>query len=338
SDLTVWHHTYGITGQNGNANNISLVILSKHYSFKGNTMVQVVKVAVPVPLRQLFDYLPPVGELPPVGSRCEITFGRRRLIGMVWGHGEAQVAPHVLKPITRSLDSASILPADLLELCRKAAVYYHHPIGEVIATALPASLRKGETAAIQGELIWRITATGKHADANNLTRAPRQKEALLCLQQHPNGLSRPALTSFDIRTQALNALEKKGWAELVEQAPSSSLWQHQPPLSEAPLVANEEQAIAIDAINKAGEFIPFLLDGITGSGKTEVYLQTIAKRLEAGQQVLVLVPEIGLTPQTIQRFKPRFSVPIHVLHSGLTDKERLHSWQMAAEGQAAIII
>lgn len=301
-------------------------------------MVQVLKVAVPVPLRQLFDYLPKKGELPPIGGRCEITFGRRKLIGVAWEFGEAQVAEHTLKPITRSLDNAPILSKDLLELCRKAAAYYHHPIGEVIATALPASLRKGETATIQGELIWRITAKGTHAQADNLTRAPRQKEALLCLQQHPSGLSRPALTSFDIRTQALNALAKKGWAELVEQAPSVSSWQQQSPLSEAPLVANQEQNVAITAINNTTSFTPFLLDGITGSGKTEVYLQTIAERLMAKQQVLVLVPEIGLTPQTIQRFKQRFSVPIHVLHSGLTDKERLHSWQMAAEGQAAIII
>src|SRR5699024_12238592 len=104
----------------------------------------------------------------------------------------------------------------LLELCRKAAAYYHPPMGEVIATALRANLRTGETATIPGELIWRITAKGKHAQADNLTRAPRQKEALRCLQQHPNGLSRPALTSFDIRTQALNALAKKGWAGLVD--------------------------------------------------------------------------------------------------------------------------
>lgn len=301
-------------------------------------MAQVLKIAVPVPLRQLFDYLPQGGHFPPVGSRCEIMFGRRRLIGIVWGHGESEVASKALKPIVSCLDQASILPPDLLELCRKAAAYYHHPIGEVIATALPASLRKGDTANIQGELIWRITAKGKHAEADNLTRAPRQKEALLFLQQHPKGLSRPAITSFDIRTQALNALEKKGWAELVEQAPSSSVWQQGSPLSEAPLIANEEQGVAINAINQTHAFTPFLLDGITGSGKTEVYLQTIAQRLQNKQQVLVLVPEIGLTPQTIQRFKQRFNVPIHVLHSGLTDKERLHSWQMAAEGQAAIII
>lgn len=301
-------------------------------------MVQVLKVAVPVPLRQLFDYLPTNNELPPIGSRCEVLFGRRRLIGIVWGYGEAEIAQHAIKPIERSLESTPLLPPDLLELCRKSAAYYHHPIGEVISTALPASLRKGDSAMASGELIWRLTAKGKHADANNLTRAPRQQEALLCLQQHPQGLSRPALTSFDINSQALNALEKKGWAELIEVTPQITQWQQQSPLREPPLTANDEQTQAINTLNQATNFTPFLLDGITGSGKTEVYLQAIAKRLQAGQQVLVLVPEIGLTPQTIQRFKQRFSVPIQVLHSGLTDRERLQAWQMAATGQTAIII
>lgn len=301
-------------------------------------MVQVLKVAVPVPLRQLFDYLPANNQLPPIGSRCEVLFGRRRLIGMVWEYGEAEVAQHTLKPIERSLENTPLLPPDLLALCRKSSAYYHHPIGEVISTVLPASLRKGESAIARGELIWRLTAKGKHADASLLTRAPRQQEALLCLQQHPQGLSRPALTSFDINSQALNALEKKGWAELIELTPQITQWQQQPLMREPHLAANNEQARAISAIDQATHFTSFLLDGITGSGKTEVYLQTIAKRLHAGQQVLVLVPEIGLTPQTIQRFKQRFNVPIQVLHSGLTDRERLQAWQMAAAGQAAIII
>lgn len=301
-------------------------------------MAQVLKVAVPVPLRQLFDYLPQGQGLPPVGSRCEVMFGRRLLIGIVWEHGQPQVPLASIKPVIRQIDTAPLLPPDLLNLCRKAAAYYHHPIGEVLATALPASLRKGESATLRGELIWRLTHKGQHADPAHLARAPRQQEALQYLQQHPNGLSRLALTAFDIRTQALNALEKKGWVEQVEQLPAQSHWHHTSPLGEAPLVANAEQTVAINAINQARNFTPFLLDGITGSGKTEVYLQAIETRLKEQQQVLVLVPEIGLTPQTIQRFKQRFTVPIHVLHSGLTDKERLHAWQMAAEGHAAIII
>lgn len=301
-------------------------------------MGQVLKVAIPVPLRQLFDYLPKGSTLPAIGSRCEVQFGRRRLIGIVWGYGEPSVALNTIRPILRSLDEHSVLPEDLLTLCQKAAQYYHHPIGEVLQAALPTNLRKGESAQHEGQLIWRMTPAGKHAEVEGLNRAPRQKEALLCLQQHPKGLSRPALTSLDISSQALNALAKKGWAELVAQPLSAATWQHSPVLGEAPLTANPEQLAAIDALNSDDSFNTYLLDGVTGSGKTEVYLQAMAKRLEEGKQILMLVPEIGLTPQTIQRFKKRFNVPIHVLHSGLTDKERLHAWQMASEGQAAIII
>lgn len=301
-------------------------------------MGQVLKVAVPVPLRQLFDYLPKGPHLPCIGSRCEVQFGRRRLIGVVWEHGTASVAANTIRPILRSLDEKSVLPPDLLTLCEKAAQYYHHPIGEVLQTALPASLRKGESATYEGELVWRITAAGGHADLDGLNRAPRQKEALLCLQQHNQGLSRPALTSLDISSQALNALAKKGWVELISQPLATATWQNNPVLGEAPLTANAEQQAAIDTLLAAKGFNTHLLDGVTGSGKTEVYLQVMAKHLSAGKQVLMLIPEIGLTPQTIQRFKKRFNVPIHVLHSGLTDKERLYAWQMAADGQAAIII
>jgi len=301
-------------------------------------MGQVVKVAVPVPLRQLFDYLPTGPHLPAIGSRCEVQFSRRRLIDVVWAHGEASVAASTIRPILRQLDEQAILPPDLLTLCKKAAQYYHHPVGEVLQTALPASLRKGHSGTHEGELIWRITAAGHHADIDGLTRAPRQQEALICLKQHQQGLSRPALTSLNISSQALNALAKKGWAELVNLPLTATPWQERPFLGEAPLTPNAEQQAAIDALLGEDHFNTYLLDGVTGSGKTEVYLQVMAKHLGAGQQVLMLVPEIGLTPQTIQRFKQRFNVPIHVLHSGLTDKERLYAWQMAAEGQAAIII
>lgn len=301
-------------------------------------MAQVLKVAVPVPLRQLFDYFPLPGSQAAIGSRCEIMFGRRKVIGVVWGYGEPSVNTASIKPIIRLLDDHPIIPPDILELCQKAAIYYHHPIGEVIQAALPTLLRKGDKSELEGELIWQLTAAGKHAQSDALNRAPRQQEALKCLQNHPKGLTRPALTSLEISSQALNALAKKGWAQLTNQPIQAAVWAEHNCLSEPPLVANEEQQAAIEVINNATNFQTFLLDGVTGSGKTEVYLQAMQACLTQGQQVLVLVPEIGLTPQTIQRFKQRFNVPINVLHSGLTDKERLQVWKMANAGHSAIII
>ena len=134
-----------------------------------------------------------------------------------------------------------------------------------------------------------------------------------------------------VARQPLKALEKKGWVRLITQMPE----ENQPAslLRETPLTPETEQAAAIHALQKAEGFTPFLLDGVTGSGKTEVYLQAMEKMLARGKQVLVLVPEIGLTPQTIQRFRSRFAVPVTVMHSGLTDRERLQAWVEARDGR-----
>ena len=297
----------------------------------------VLQVAVPAPLRQLFDYLPAGGPLPEVGCRCEVDFAGRRLIGMVLGHGQGD-GKHRLKPIRKVLDESPVLDADLLELCRRAASYYHHPIGEVIHTALPVLLRQGEPAELTGSMVWCLTARGRFAEPMALKRAPRQQQALELLAEHPKGLSGTMLASLGVSRQPLSALEKKGWLELVSETPAAPPEAGSNPLAEVPLQANAEQDAAIRAIGAARGFAPWLLDGVTGSGKTEVYLQAMTEHLRAGRQVLMLVPEIGLTPQTLRRFRNRFSVPLTLLHSGLTDRERLQAWLDAREGRARIII
>jgi primosomal protein N' (replication factor Y) (superfamily II helicase) len=297
----------------------------------------VLKVAIPAPLRQLFDYLPPKGRpLPEPGCRCEVPFGNRTLVGVVWGHEHTELAAGKLKPVKRVLDDHPIVDADLLTLCDHAAAYYHHPIGDVVATALPVLLRQGSEALLPGRLEWQLTAQGRFAEPAALARAPRQQQALALLQQHPAGLPADMLAGLDIPRSALLALEKKGWVVLHEVAAS-------PPtarslMAEVPPTPGTEQHAAIKAIQASAGFTPFLLDGITGSGKTEVYLQAMEPVLRAGKQVLVLVPEIGLTPQTVRRFEKRFNVPVVSLHSGLTDRERLHGWLRARRGEAGIIL
>ena len=300
-----------------------------------------IRVAVPVPLRQLFDYLPVAGPLPEPGCRCEIDFGNRRLTGMVWEvvpPGDSDHDPRKLRPLRQVIDDQPVLDSDLRELCQRAAQYYQHPIGEVLQTALPVLLRQNAPAERQGELVWRLTARGRFADPAQLARAPRQQQALVTLAEHPRGLSRPMLTSLGLTSPPLRALEKKGWAELVQEQPAELTDRTANPLAEPHLAATPEQDAAIRAINASQHFAPFLLDGVTGSGKTEVYLQAMAHQLAAGRQVLVLVPEIGLTPQTIRRFRTRFSVPVTVLHSGLSDRERLKAWCDARDGQARIVL
>lgn len=300
-----------------------------------------IRVAVPVPLRRLFDYLPAGGPLPAPGCRCEVAFGNRRLIGVVWeiaAPGDTDQPLNKLRPIERVLDSRPVLDSDLRELCQRAATYYQHPIGEVLQTALPVLLRQDTPADRPGELVWRLTARGRFADPAQLSRAPRQQQALTILAEHPHGLSRPMLTSLGLTSPPLRALEKKGWAELVLDEPTPLPPTSQSPLAEPPLTATPEQDAAIRAIIASEGFAPFLLDGVTGSGKTEVYLQAMAHQLAHGRQVLVLVPEIGLTPQTIRRFRSRFSVPVTVLHSGLSDRERFKAWCDARDGQARIVL
>ena len=297
----------------------------------------VLKIAVPVPLRQLFDYLPPRGAaLPAPGCRCEVPFGNRTLVGVVWGHEQAEVASGKLKAVRRILDDQPLLDEDLLALCDHAASYYHHPIGEVVATILPALLRQGGEALLPGRLEWQLTPQGRFAEVGALARAPRQQQALALLQQHPAGLPADMLAGLDIQRSALTALEKKGWVVLREVAAPAPTPRSL--MAEVPPTPGTEQLAAIKAIQGSEGFTPFLLDGITGSGKTEVYLQAMAPLLAADRQVLVLVPEIGLTPQTVRRFEKRFNVPVISLHSGLTDRERLHGWLRARRGEAAIIL
>ncbi len=297
----------------------------------------VIKVAVPVPLRRLFDYLPARGgALPVPGCRVEVEFGKRTLTGIVVDTGQPAQPDQTLKSIKRSLDDSPIIDGELLALCQRVADYYHHPLGEVLATALPTLLRQGDDARVRGELFWCLTERGQYAEADALSRAPRQQQALTLLKQHRLGVPMAMLTALDIPRSALQALEKKGWAELRELVPEPARAEQL--LGELPLPASVEQQAAIKAIAAASGFTPFLLDGITGSGKTEVYLQAMEPLLAAGKQVLVLVPEIGLTPQTVRRFEKRFNVPVESLHSGLTDKERLHGWVRSRDGEARIIL
>ncbi len=296
----------------------------------------VIQVALPVPLPGCFDYRLPAGTaLPPQGARVRVPFGRRTLIGVV--HGQQPSDLKKLKAVEQVLDDDSVIDPPLYALCERAARYYHHPLGEVLGFVLPALLRQGQPARAGGEVRWRLTDRGRHVDPQRLQRAPRQQQALTLLLEHPKGLTPAMLEALSVSRPALQALRDKEWVERVDLDIAAP-----PPvkevLAEPALRANQEQRAAIQAINDRQGFHPFLLDGVTGSGKTEVYLQAMAPVLAAGKQVLMLVPEIGLTPQTLRRFRQRFAVPVTVLHSGLTDRERLEAWLAAREGRARIII
>ena len=192
---------------------------------------------------------------------------------------------------------------------------------------LPALLRGGKTPEAKSLRRWRMTPQGATIAPDSLTRAPRQTALMRLLHAHPEGLSSAQFPEHPGDWQdTLRALIKKGWVQIDEAVDAG----YTPQSREQPMMLNPPQQEAVTAAcNALGNFQAFLLDGVTGSGKTEVYLQIIEKTLTCGLQALVLVPEIGLTPQLIERFQRRFNLPLAVLHSGMSDRERLSAWVMA---------
>jgi len=297
----------------------------------------VLQVALPGPLPAPLDYLPPAQGVAPVGARVRVPLGRRRVVGVVSGHISASAVPRErLRKVEAALDTEPLLDAELLDLLRWAAHYYHHPLGDCIATALPARLRQGAAAAPGEERLWQLTEAGAAAKPASLwRRAPRQ--SLLLAELQAAGALRPAqLPGIDGDARgALERLAARGWAEAVARRDYGLI----PAEADAPAPPlNHEQAEAAASIAGVSGFAALLLDGITGSGKTEVYLDAIGRTLAQGRQALVIVPEIGLTPQLLARFRQRLQGRIAVLHSGLADGERLDAWLAARAGLADVIV
>jgi primosomal protein N' (replication factor Y) len=296
----------------------------------------ILRIALPLPKRQLFDYLC-TGDTPAIGVRVCVPFGPRKLIGVVWEISEtSKWNADKLKSVESVLDTSPIFDSSLILLCSWLAKYYKHPIGDVVQTAMPVGLRKGASSLVKQIEYWALSAKGQEVDLSSLSRAPKQ-QALVEALKVQNLLKTKVRSDFG--ASAIKALNEKGVIGSIEQVPNDdSSWQQTLIVQDKP-EANIEQAIAISCIEaKLNQYSCFLLDGITGSGKTEVYLQAIEPVLQQGQQVLILVPEIGLTPQTVFRFKHRFGIDVGVLHSGLNNTERLQVWQQSRAGQIGIVI
>ncbi len=294
-------------------------------------------VALPVPLDRTFDYIIKPGQTPAIGGRVKVPFGRQRLIGIVVKlSNESEFDREKLKGIDAVLDNASLWPAHLYKLLNWSSTYYQYPLGDTLANAMPAWLRKGREASFAALKAWQITELGKNQDLNKLTRAPKQAKALNLVRHQQ--CSHEQMLEDEITAATLKAVADKGWIEEISLAPKPTNWHRNVEITQEKPQLNEEQAIAIATVNSNPEFGCYLLDGVTGSGKTEVYLQLLEPILKSGRQALILVPEIGLTPQTINRFKRRFNVPVDMIHSALNDTERLNAWLAARDNHAGIII
>ena len=296
------------------------------------------QVAIPSPLRRIFDYLiPEKMPVPQAGCRVVVPFGRRVVTGIVVTCGaESALPPDSLKPVSEVLDDKPLIPEYLFQFYLWAAQYYQHPLGDALSSMLPIALRSGEILQPPGETRWRLSTLGKGLPETALSRAPRQQQLLQLLQQQ-GSVSKTMLDEQGIQTSIVRELEKKSLIETFHKPVEKGLPADVSLLVEKPLELNAEQQAALDSVTP-GKFQCTLLQGETGSGKTEVYLQLIEKIIERGQQAIVLVPEINLTPQTLARFSQRFNCTIAAMHSGLTDRERLQAWQLAREGLASIVI
>ena len=292
------------------------------------------KVALPVPLSRLFDYLPgdPAANVG-IGSRVLVPFGRSRHVGVVVECGPPDVEIEKLKPVIQVLDAEPSLPPDIVSLLKWASGYYHCPIGEVFATALPIALRKAGHAEPKPSYNYRITKSGGELAADALNRAPVQSRLLQFIKDSDSAVTGGECRLFDERWSVpMKQLLKKGLVEQVtEDYPAL------PPAATREL--NAEQRAATEAvIGEFGAYHGALLHGITGSGKTEVYIELVREQLHRGGQSFILLPEIGLTPQLLSRFRSALQCHVEVLHSGLNASERLLAWRAAASGEARVLI
>ncbi len=312
----------------------------------------ILRVAVAVPIYRLFDYLAPEAvdreNLIP-GLRLEVPFGKSKKVAyLIEVTKNSNVAFSQLKTITNIIDDAPLLCTQDIRLLRWTSDYYHHPLGEVMETAFPLTLRRGQSATLENEeKYYALTKLGEIEAIEQLKRSPKQQKLFAYFQQSkPSCLSEIGLNQLGFNWRSpIKALIDK---QLIQANP--------PPKINSSLVANEkanlealgcsksftlstEQQSAVNAVTSSlDSFKVFLLEGVTGSGKTEVYMQIIRSVLARGQQVLVLVPEINLTPQLVERFEQRFSVAIAISHSGLTDKQRHAAWLKTQQGTSAILL
>jgi primosomal protein N' (replication factor Y) len=292
------------------------------------------KVALDTPLDRLFDYLALDATSGDIGRRVEAPFGNRILVGVLLAlSNKTEVALENLKPLHAIDRFSPPLPPDLLDLARFVADYYHHPLGAVLATMLPPALRRTEQRA--------RPANASMAAAYRLTDLGRAAVAQVPARHRARKVLAEKLLNGELETQGLAASARallRDWLEQGWIAPTGLAVDV--PASDAEPQLTDEQTAVLSTLRDTGDsFHACLLHGVTGSGKTEVYLQRVADMLAHGRQVLVLVPEIHLTPQLMARFASRFpGCKLIGLHSNLAEGERRTAWLQALQGQADIVL
>ncbi len=294
--------------------------------------MSIVRIALDIPLPTLFDYS--VDEAVPKGGRVLVQFGHRQMVGIVIECVEqSSLEADRIKPVLRVLNDSAPLSAKLLDLLKFCSDYYHYPVGQTVHSALPAMLRSDKSVAAKPALYYRLSAT-------NRAELPRRKvvaaQILERLAQQPCSLAQLKAISASAAAQ-LKWLEAEGYVEAFEAiSPPTAAAAHV--FANAHRLTSEQQEV-VDTVAATTGYGCYLLHGITGSGKTEVYVHLIDRALQRAEQVLLLVPEINLTPQLEHYFLSRFpDAELVSLHSGLTEKERMRNWQQVQCGRALIVL
>ncbi len=298
-------------------------------------MNAIVQICIPNTFRDYYDYQDP-GLNPCIGSRVWVSFRNQRRLGVVIGISNTAKEGIKLKPIEEVIDTAPLLSPELLTLCTWIGTYYQAPLSEVLPLAFPKKYRLGQNHELAKTDYYQLILPKEQALERIPVRARKQRELIEFLAEKDQPLSRQALSHAGFNSTHLLRLVDE---ELLVLTQEIKLPERPTIASSLPLPLNSEQANAVLAITKElAHYHCFLLKGVTGSGKTEVYLQVIEQVLKQDKQVLILVPEIGLTPQLLSRFTARFNQPIAVLHSHLNETERQTAWQLAKEKRVNLVI
>lgn len=303
-----------------------------------NSPSTLIQVALLTSTQKSWSYLPPLDTTIAccikVGMRVRVPFRAGEKIGIVVDIQQVStLPPYVLKTILDVIDKKPLFSPHLLSLCTWTSQYYHYPLGNVLFSAIPKMLRDGKPGEFESVRHWQKSQTC--SNEQSLARSPKQF-SLLSHFDKTLSLSDDNIKALGYSLQLAKNLAKNGFLDIYyQQQKPGLLHTKKKPID---IVPNQEQTTAIETIGKnLNRFQPFLLDGVTGSGKTQVYIKVIEKIMKKGLQALILVPEIGLTQQTVDRFNAVFDVPIAILHSGLSERERLNAWLMAHFGEAKII-
>ncbi len=296
--------------------------------------IPVLRVALPLPLRQTFDYLDSEDQVvAQAGLRVVVMFGRRKMIGVIVEVADSSELP--MDKLSRVLgypdDGNAVLTAETLELLKWCWRYYKHAPGEVVFNALPPLLRKTGSAIPAAPLCYTLTAEGQQRLKEPVGRIKAQLRMLGLIAEGETTESALRTGSTSWR-KTLQSLIEQRWVQVKPQQPARVSAIKGPQLL-------DEQAQAVESIASGlGDFHCHLLDGITGSGKTEVYLSVLERVLADGGQALLLVPEIGLTPQLVRRFEQRLGFEPVTTHSGLSEGQRLQAWAKARSGLTRLVI